>query len=624
MHARALLTLLALAGCTEYEFVPEKEENPPNEEEETGAPVGEDSGEITTEDCPPAETEATSVVIDETCLIEAEPGGFTPVLEWYAPGFGAAYVTPVVANLTDDNVNGIIDSEDIPDVALISTSGQITVMSGDGITTHWTAYAPGSEPGTLAIGDLDNDGFAEVVASTSDGRVHAYHGEDGTVLWEVSTPLGTIPVCGGISIYDLDGDGFAEVVQGNVILNGQTGAVRGVGSYGRGTGYGGGYYAAFGVAADIDQDGDLEVVTGNALYDADGNTIWYNGQSDAFVAVANFDDDEYGEIVATWYPGMVRLQDDDGTVLWSGSYTGSTIGPPTVADFDNDGEPEIGVAGMGQYVVIDTNGTLLWSRATTDYSSGFTGSAVFDFEGDGQAEAVYADENSLWVYDGATGAVKLEETRHSSATCSESPAIADVDNDGHAEILYSSYPYSGSETGVSVVGDADDSWMPARTIWNQHSYSITNVNDDGTIPAYPETNWATYNNFRSGDLAAATGGAMSDAVPVDLDVCTEECDDGRLRVIVRVGSAGVEALPEGVQWRLYADQSGAWVEVANGSTAGVLEPGESSSGVPVDLSPDDVPGGRLRLVVDDLGGGIGALTECHEENNAVEVEVTGC
>ena len=87
-----------------------------------------------------------------------------------------------------------------------------------------------------------------------------------------------------------------------------------------------------------------------------GNALWHNGQPDGFVAVGNFDDDPQGEIVVSW-SGNLRLQDDDGMVLWTGNYTGERSGPPTIADFDGDSEPEIGIAGSGLYIVVDGDGT---------------------------------------------------------------------------------------------------------------------------------------------------------------------------------------------------------------------------------------------------------------------------
>lgn len=56
--------------------------------------------------------------------------------------------------------------------------------------------------------------------------------------------------------------------------------------------------------------------------------------------------------------------------------------------------------------------------------------------------------------------------------------------------------------------------MRSRTIWNQHAYAVTNVNDDGTVPstsAWVE-NWTTagLNNFRQNVPGTADGTAIGD------------------------------------------------------------------------------------------------------------------
>ena len=53
----------------------------------------------------------------------------------------------------------------------------------------------------------------------------------------------------------------------------------------------------------------------------------------------------------------------------------------------------------------------------------------------------------------------------------------------------------GVTYGSKVYTDAMNRWVPTRSIWNQHSYHITNVNDDGKIPTIRKPNWQTYNNF---------------------------------------------------------------------------------------------------------------------------------
>jgi hypothetical protein len=622
MRSFCLPLALALTGCVLDSDLNPKPDDPSFDSGDSGIDIPIDT------DTTPEDTDTTTTIPPscddqsfpgiavpqlEECFSEGvEVGSFTPVIEWTNTDPGDTYTTPVIAQLTDDNGNGVIDDNDTPDVVVANTAGVLWAVSGDG-TTMWSAGSLGSEPMTAAIGDLDGDGFPEVVGSGYNGTI-AVHGEDGSSYWSGSAA--SSPACGGVAIADLEGDGTPEVILGNLILDGQDGSTRGTGAYGKGTGYSGGGAATMGAAADIDHDGTLEVVVGNALYDADGNTIWYNGQSDGFVAVANFDSDIYGEIVVT-STGSVRLQDDDGSVIWTGNYVGSTSGPPTVADFDGDGEPEIGVAGNGEYEVIDGDGTSLWSVPTVDFSSGFTGSSVFDFEGDGIAEVVYADENDVYVFDGPTGAIKLQESTHSSATCSEYPAVADIDGDGHAEIVYTSSSYSGPEAGIRVIGDADDSWMAGRKVWNQHAYSITNVDDDGTIPTSPDVNWDSYNNFRSGDLTPGEGGYSGpDLYAVIHDVCADECDAGRMTVWFSLGNQGFNSVEEPVQVEIWGDTSSGLIQLYSMTWTASLVAGAQTGSESVELT--GVPPVVYDLIIKVDGGedpSVGVIDECYEDNN---------
>ena len=608
---------LCLGGCIENSFF--KDTDLPPTPVDTSDPEPVDTAEVT-DTCPEADLSRGTVSVDEDC-VALEAGGWTPMIEWTDSTLGNVYTTPVVGNLTDDNGDGFVDDLDTPDIVVVNNSSQLFVVSGDGSGIHWSTTSS-VQSTTPVIGDINDDGWPDVVAVAGTGYT-AFQGSNGAILWEAThTTARSQAYCGSLGLYDLDADGLPEIVVGSTILDGATGAVRGTGSFGYGTAIES-PVAVQSVAADIDLDGYQEVIVGNAAYDADGNTLWSNAEADGYVAVGNFDADPEAEIVVASSGGAVRLMEHDGTVIWRSSLPTGRIGPPTIADLDGDGEPEIGVAGSAIYAALDTDGTLMWQRATQDGSSGCTGSSVFDFEGDGEAEIVYADEDDVWVFDGSTGSVKLQETYHSNLTCTEYPTVADVDNDGHAEIVYGSYQFSDSVTGITVIGDADDSWMPTRTLWNQHAYNITNIRDDLSVPESPIPNWSSYNTFRSADLASATGGALSDAIPQWVETCEVECDDGYLRLVVRVGNGGTEALPAGLPVSLYRWTGTEWEWMETRTTVDSIPSGETTAGIQFDLAPADVPEGQLMFVVDD-DDGTQILTECHEDNNVLEISEGLC
>jgi hypothetical protein len=187
-------------------------------------------------------------------------------------------------------------------------------------------------------------------------------------------------------------------------------------------------------------------------------------------------------------------------------------GPPCVADFNGDGNPEIGVANRNFFAVFNGAGTLLWQHGIDDGSSGSASCSAFDFNADGKYEIAYRDERNFYILgDGVVGNVIWQTEGEPSYTACEMPVIADVDNDRHAEIVlplnnYNDHPYY--PTGIQVWGNAQWAW--SRKIWNEHTYHITNIKDDAKVPTPEPDNWLHYNNYRTQEvvrpLPAAIGG----------------------------------------------------------------------------------------------------------------------
>jgi hypothetical protein len=145
--------------------------------------------------------------------------------------------------------------------------------------------------------------------------------------------------------------------------------------------------------------------------------------------------------------------------------------------------------------VYRADGTIKWSAPVSD-QSGIAAGTAFDFLGDGTAEAMYADEHQMFVFN-EHGAPIFMMPR-TSGTLTEYPVVADIDNDGSAEIVVTSNQYSGTPSPtVQVIRDRQDRWIQARRIWNQHTYHVTNVREDGTIPQHEDPSWTRLNTFRT-------------------------------------------------------------------------------------------------------------------------------
>ena len=476
--------------------------------------------------------------------------------------------TPLVANMSDDNGDGRIDARDIPDIVVPVEShssqlrGEILVISGDDGRELATLGGPDlvSPWSEAAIADIDGDGRPDVVAVHSDGNHLIAFEATGAVKWISDTnpmPFYMIGeqklVTGAVAIANLDGVGGPEIVVGASVFS-STGKLLGDGRALGGTFGGQNKRSAISVVADVDLDGKPELIAGPTAYRLTNGVltkIWQRtDRPDGFAAIGNFDDDPYAEIVIV-ANGQIYMLNHDGTdaEVWNPPThapmplpDGSDGGAPTIADVDGDGIPEIGVAGRTAYTVFNRDGSVRWQSPISDWSSNSTGSTVFDLDGDGEVEVIYRDELFLRVYRGRDGVLLAKMPIHST-TWTEQPVVVDLDNDGHAEIVVASnggfvdngFGTRTNETGVYVLQDIANQWTRTRRIWNQHSYHVTNINEDGSVPTVESPHWLVggLNNFRLNAFVPGETPDQSDSFTYRASDGTSTSNTATVRITVR-------------------------------------------------------------------------------------------
>lgn len=501
---------------------------------------------------PDADGDGLADCLDETCAPEPPPPGIVEVeascvepvevedetemaVEWcFAEDTWSAQTMPAVGDVTGDGA---------PEVATILFDGTLVLLDGATGEAQWRRSGF-SVVGGVAVADVDADGDSEILALTSDRRGAALDG-DGETVWQ--SDVLNVSLSAQPTVADLDSDGAPEVIFWNTVLNGEDGSLVSELAYPTAA-----WTAP--MVVDLDQDGEAEIVLGNYVSHQDGTVLWSLGTpvATAFYAPVNADDDDDAELL--WVADHTStIRDTDGSLLVTLDLDLDYAAPPCVADFDGDGEQEMGIPTPDQVRVVELNGEVRWGAATED--TGSAGCAAFDFDDDGAFELVLADQSSVKVYDGATGEVRFHTATHGSGTAFEIPVIADVDLDGSAEILATST--MSPCMGVGAFGHPLSAWAESGTSWGVHDYTSENVLDDGSVPAFPEPSWAHGGAFRgrpsTGRHARPEAGDPVANLSVEaVDWCVSGCPSGTLTVSVQVANRGPADAPAGVSLTLLA------------------------------------------------------------------------
>jgi uncharacterized repeat protein (TIGR01451 family) len=412
-----------------------------------------------------------------------------PIIKWQLGGCYHSwcetgwYSSPATADLDGDG-----------QVEVIASAYSIFVLDGSTGMLEWKMSsghdrnAPNAPnvgrtwPG-IVIADIDHDGVVEIVTAHSGGWVSVYNAQG---YFEPGWPQNpTSNELHGLLVSDLDGDNLLEIIvtgaRGSAIntwVFEPNGSLRpGWPQLSNDSGYAWGVYNANASAGDLDGDNKGELVVPSDVhyicaYEADGTQIPAN---------AMYGGKGWGK-VGVWESLTTELRGwgaCDG-VREESYRTNFADGPSVIADMNGDGLMEVVATGnvydcYAGYPPSKYNGVYVFNADRSRFNAdGFdwrsvpvdTGAplsedynviesdepnpAVADLDGDGRLEIIYAS------YDGRVHAFWLDKTEHGNWPYSvydpaegffrfaSEPVIADLDDNGYAEVIFTSWTQKGS------------------------------------------------------------------------------------------------------------------------------------------------------------------------------------
>ena len=349
--------------------------------------------------------------------------------------------------------------------------------------------------------------------------------------------------------------------------------------------------------------------TGSSLFDFDGD-----GKMEAVYA---------DECFTRVYDGST------GKVLFSSHHTSCTWHEyPIIADVDNDESAEIVVGSNNNCGTTCKNGTSTTGPDGKNY--------VIDPIHHGLNCVSDADCYSNVCINGLCRCTDYlgcnSKTDANGAPIYENGCVAALTAEEQANglVCRAIHPQSDFVTGVRVLRDRLDRWTSSRNLWNQHVYTITNINDDQTVPNTSawKQNFLTkgLNNFRQ-NVQGERGNNSAPDITCKLDkdnLCVVSSESNALTLTGVICNRGTKMVASRMPASFYDFSDGTLGTKYCTAYTDTNVPVGGCLAVSCTLDDTDIAGKTIRMIANDDGNGGKTTVECNENNNTDEVTIDSC
>lgn len=395
---------------------------------------------------------------------------------------------------------GDINGDKSPDVVTTGINQyNVLVNNGDGTfqPTVSTAFS-GTDlyRGTLALADLDGDGYPELLLLDGSGNALnvAKNQHDGTFAAAQTYIVGSNP--SAILVASLKNDKRPDVLVGatdvvSLLLNKGDGTFPALSSQT-------GSRATDVIAVDVNNDGQPDIVSTNGddtfkVQIASGNGAFRAAQSypvgllpqEIVAADVNGDGRQDLLVQAGNSQVQVWLNTGGGTFSLKSSFTfpsSSTKAPIAVADMNGDSRPDVVVGSVDKIYIFDGNGQGSFSQSKMLEVGAFvSGIALADLNGDGHTDIVVNTTTGIFVYLGnGSGGFQLSKKNYPFSV--PAIAVADIDGDGIPDIV------CGMPGSFMLKGVGDGTFTQFTETTDEESFSgyegpvsvaVADINGDG-------------------------------------------------------------------------------------------------------------------------------------------------